>query len=88
MLTQGRLVRINRSTFELEPWLAERWESSDDGRVHTLRLRQGVAWSDGTPFTSAAQVQAALAAGTLVDVTSVLAPGGPVRMIAPVIGGS
>jgi hypothetical protein len=41
-----------------------------------------------TPFTSAAQVRAALAAGTLVDVTSVLAPGGPVNMIAPVIGGS
>jgi hypothetical protein len=40
------------------------------------------------PFTSAAQVQAGLAAGTLVDVTSVLAPGGPVRMVAPVINGS
>src|ERR1044072_6435887 len=33
MLMQGRLVRFNRSTFELEPWLAERWESSDDGRT-------------------------------------------------------
>ena len=52
-LMQGRLVRINRSTFELEPWLAEGWESSADGRTHTLRLRQGVVWSDGTPFTSA-----------------------------------
>jgi hypothetical protein len=41
-----------------------------------------------TPFTTAAQVQSALAAGTLVDVTSVLAPGAPVKMIAPVIGGS
>jgi peptide/nickel transport system substrate-binding protein len=53
MLMQGRLVRVNRSTFEVEPWLAERWESSDDGRTHTLHLRQGVVWSDGTPFTSA-----------------------------------
>jgi peptide/nickel transport system substrate-binding protein len=53
ILTQGRLVRINRSTFELEPWLAERWESSPDGRTHTLFLRRGVTWSDGTPFTSA-----------------------------------
>jgi peptide/nickel transport system substrate-binding protein len=52
-LMQGRLVRINRSTFELEPWLAERWESSSDGRTHTLHLRPGVVWSDGTPFTSA-----------------------------------
>ena len=40
------------------------------------------------PITTAAQVHAALAAGTLVDVTSALAPGGPVKMVAPVIGGS
>ena len=53
MLMQGRLVRINRATFELEPWLAERWESSEDGRTHTLHLRPGVLWSDGTAFTSA-----------------------------------
>jgi hypothetical protein len=33
-------------------------------------------------------VQAALTAGTLVDVTSVVASGGPVKMIAPVINGS
>ncbi|HEY6362516.1 MAG TPA: ABC transporter substrate-binding protein, partial [Vicinamibacterales bacterium] len=52
-VTQGRLVRINRATFELEPWLAERWESSADGRTHTLHLRPGVTWSDGAPFTSA-----------------------------------
>jgi peptide/nickel transport system substrate-binding protein len=53
LLTQGRLARINRATFELEPWLAERWESSADGRTHTLHLRPGVTWSDGTAFTSA-----------------------------------
>ena len=52
-ITQGRLVRVNRATFELEPWLAERWESSADGRTQTLHLRPGVTWSDGTPFTSA-----------------------------------
>ena len=40
------------------------------------------------PITTAAQVLAALAAGTLIDVTSTLAPGGPVKMVAPVIGGS
>ena len=39
------------------------------------------------PFTSAAQVRAALASGALVDVTAALAPGPPVEMIAPVIGG-
>lgn len=52
LLTQARLVRINRQTFDLEPWLAESWESSPDGRVHTLKLREGVSWSDGAPFTA------------------------------------
>src|SRR5438552_10310210 len=52
-LTQGRLVRINRSTFDLEPWLAEKWETSPDGRTFTLHLRPGVTWSDGEPFTAA-----------------------------------
>jgi peptide/nickel transport system substrate-binding protein len=52
LLLQARLVRINRSTFELEPWLAESWDSSPDGRTHTIRLRPGLTWSDGTPLTS------------------------------------
>jgi len=52
-LTQGRLVRVNRTTFDLEPWLAETWDAAPDGRTFTLHLRPGVTWSDGTPFTSA-----------------------------------
>jgi peptide/nickel transport system substrate-binding protein len=52
MLTQAPLVRRNRATFELEPWLAERWESSADGLTHTVYLRQGLTWSDGSPFSS------------------------------------
>ena len=51
-LTQARLVRVNRGTFELEPWLAERWESSPDGQTRTLYLRDGLKWSDGTPLTA------------------------------------
>jgi hypothetical protein len=39
------------------------------------------------PITSAEEVRAALTSGSLIDVTAALAPGGPVRMIAPVIGG-
>ena len=53
MLTQARLVRVNRATDEIEPALAERWESAPDGRTHTLHLRQGVTFSDGVPFTAA-----------------------------------
>jgi peptide/nickel transport system substrate-binding protein len=52
-LTQARLVRINNATSELEPWLAERWTTSDDRRTYTLKLREGVRFSDGAPFTAA-----------------------------------
>ncbi len=52
-LTQGRLVRINRATQEIEPWLAREWASSADGRIHTLKLREDGVWSDGMPFTAA-----------------------------------
>jgi peptide/nickel transport system substrate-binding protein len=52
-LTQAKLVRINRVTQEVEPWLAESWTRSDDGRRYTLKLRPGIVFSDGQPFTSA-----------------------------------
>lgn len=52
LLTHGRLVRINRATDQLEPWLAESWTTSPDGLTHTLKLRQDVRFSDGAPFTS------------------------------------
>ncbi|MGE5361554.1 MAG: ABC transporter substrate-binding protein [Bacteroidales bacterium] len=52
-LTQARLVRVNRQTLELEPALAERWTLADDGLTYTLRLRQGLKFSDGAPFSSA-----------------------------------
>ena len=35
------------------PVLAESWESSADGKTITFRLRAGVTWHDGRPFTSA-----------------------------------
>lgn len=37
----------------LEPRLAVSWEGSDDGLSATFRLREGVRWHDGEPFTSA-----------------------------------
>jgi peptide/nickel transport system substrate-binding protein len=86
-LMQGRLVRINRATFELEPWLAESWESSIDGRTHALHLRPGVAWSDGTPFTSADVLFSFRAAYDpkveSVVAGSLMAGGQPIRATAP-----
>ena len=51
LLTQARLVRVNRATDDLEPWLAGSWTTSDDGLAFTLKLRQAL-FSDGVPFTA------------------------------------
>lgn len=37
----------------LAPRLATSWEGSDDGLTVTFKLREGVTWHDGKPFTSA-----------------------------------
>ena len=34
------------------PLLAESWDISDDGLTYTFHLKQGVKFSDGTPFTA------------------------------------
>ena len=52
LLTEAKLVRINRATEDIEPWLAESWTRSDDGLHYTLKLRPNVTFSDGHPFTS------------------------------------
>lgn len=38
----------------IEPWLAESWTVSPDGKAYTFTLRKGVTFSDGTPFDSKA----------------------------------
>lgn len=35
-----------------EPWLAKSAESSPDAKVWTVKLREGVTWHDGRPFTA------------------------------------
>ena len=46
---QADLVHINRSTQLTEPALAKSWDVSSDGLEYTLRLRQGLRFSDGEP---------------------------------------
>ena len=58
----GRTSRLCMQLFDrlVEAWpertivpsLAERWEISDDGLRYVFHLREGLTWSDGTPFTA------------------------------------
>ncbi len=87
LLTQAPLVHVNRATDALEPWLAESWTESPDHLAYVLKLRQGVTFSDGVPFTSAdvvfsfralydPKVKSVLAADTYVN-------GQPLQVEAP-----
>ena len=46
------LVGFDAATLDPEPALATEWSVSDDGLVWTFKLREGVTWSDGEPFTA------------------------------------
>jgi peptide/nickel transport system substrate-binding protein len=46
------LVHINRSSLQLEPSLATRWETDKTGRIYSIHLRRGVQFSDGSPLTA------------------------------------
>ena len=45
------LLRFDKN-LDLVPNLAESWEISEDGLTITFKLRQGVKWHDGQPFTA------------------------------------
>ncbi len=47
------LFCTHHMTNELIPWIAEGMEYNADVTQITVRLRDGVTWSDGVPFTSA-----------------------------------
>ena len=82
-LTQAKLVRVNRSSDELEPALAESW-STTDGLTYSVKLRPNIRFSDGAPFSSADVVFSFQAAQTPESVlASGLRVGGkPVTVVA------
>ena len=49
-LSEGLFYR-NLNTGEETPWLGESYSSNEDFTQWTLKLRQGVEWSDGEAFT-------------------------------------
>ena len=51
-LTAGVLIRVNRNTQAFEPELATSWKLSDGGRRILFQLREGIRFSDGTPFSA------------------------------------
>ena len=46
------LIMFNVLTGEHENWLAEHWEYDDSATVITVKLREGIEWADGRPFTA------------------------------------
>ncbi|KAF0820491.1 MULTISPECIES: ABC transporter substrate-binding protein [unclassified Cytobacillus] len=50
------LIEFGEQDTEIQPGLATEWESSEDGLKHTLKLREGVKFHDGTDFNAEAVV--------------------------------
>lgn len=51
-LMNADLLHIDRRTNAVVPSLAKSWQVSRGGQTYTLHLRQGIRFSDGTPFTA------------------------------------
>ena len=45
------LFKFN-DNMEIEPWLAESWEANEDSTVWTIKLRDGVKFSNGADMTA------------------------------------
>lgn len=50
-MVYSSLLKLNKEQ-ETEPYLAEKYEFSEDGRTLSFTLRDGLHWSDGEPLTA------------------------------------
>jgi len=46
------LAQVKWTADGVEPLLAESWEMEEGGKAFVFKLREGVTWHDGTPFTA------------------------------------
>lgn len=51
-ISYDHLVRWSRDWSGVEPNVALSFEANEDGSEYTFRLREGMKWSDGEPFTA------------------------------------
>ncbi|NMG06536.1 ABC transporter substrate-binding protein [Brasilonema sp. UFV-L1] len=52
LFTAEGLTTLDGMTGKIEPALAESWEISNDKKLITFTLREGLKWSDGEPLTA------------------------------------
>lgn len=52
ILTNGALFRFSDDLSEVTPEVAESFEFNEDYTSLTIKLREGIKWSDGMPFTA------------------------------------
>jgi len=52
MLSTEPLFWYNNLTDEVVPWIGESVEANEDFTQYTVRIKDGVEWSDGKPFTA------------------------------------
>jgi|tagenome__1003787_1003787.scaffolds.fasta_scaffold20916459_1 peptide/nickel transport system substrate-binding protein len=49
---QYEFLTYSLGDLRLTPGIAESWEPNDDGSVWTFKIRDGVMWQDGSPFST------------------------------------
>ena len=74
------LFVYSTTTGELTPWLATEWSWNEDSTVLTFTIRDGITWSDGTPFTAN---DVAFTFNLIKDNEALPANGG--RVVAPLL---